>query len=209
MKKLLLFLFAFTLFSSSKAQNVIGKILLSHFNHVLQSDTIYSMENNGANLTAITLGYRPRLSHNGKFLAFTNGPLPNQSYNGNIWMRNLTLEEDTLIVGNSNDYVDYYDFYPGNSKLIYSQSCGIFSTNIDGSNVYTPICYCGCFSDDPTVRLSDSLVVYHNVQEGLHTIEIDGSNVTTIPRRFVSIVVAGWAVDCLRENGSGPLLHHQ
>src|SRR5215467_15975447 len=101
MKKILPSVFCCFCFFIAHSQNLTGKILYSHYNHVQQSDTIYSMENNGTNMTPVTLGYRPRLSHDGKHLAFSNGPLPNQSYNSNIWMRDLILEHDTLIVPNS------------------------------------------------------------------------------------------------------------
>jgi len=194
MKKILLTLLIFSIAFAAHAQDLNGKILFSHFNRTTQSDTIYSMDNNGTNVTVVTVGYRPRLSHDGKHLAFTNGPLPNQSYDGNLWMRDLTLEHDTLIVSNS-DYLDYYDFFPDNSMLIYSEECGIFSTNIDGTNSYTPICYCGCYSDDPTIRLSDTMVVYHNVFEGIHTMEINGTNVTTVPHTIPGDLFPIWSPD--------------
>lgn len=195
MKKILPVLFATFFVVSIHAQSLTGKIVFSHYNKATQTDTIYVMDNNGQNLTFVTNGYRPRLSHDGTHMAFTNGPLPNQSYNGNIWMRDLIAQHDTLIVGNANDYLDYYDFSPSDTRLIYSQGCGIYTSGIDGSEAYSLVCNCGCFSDDPTVRVSDSLLVYHNAYNPLAIMNMDGSNNTSIPHTYPGDYYPIWSPD--------------
>jgi hypothetical protein len=199
MKKILPVLFIILCVSSIHAQNLAGKIVFSHFNKATQTDTIYVMDNNGQNLTVVTTGFRPRLAHNGKYLAFSNGPLPNQSFNSNIWMRDLIAQHDTLIVPNSGDYVDYYDFSPGDTKVVYGQGCNLYTSNIDGTNSYVPVtCVpCDCFSDDPTVRLSDSLIVYHNVHYGIYTVGFDGTNPSPqiVPHTYPGDLYPIWSPD--------------
>src|SRR5262249_6684015 len=123
-KKLLLLFCLVTVLLSTKAQNLTGKILYSHFNEYVTldptADSIYAVSNNGLFQEFVTVGFRPRLSHHGKYMAFTNGPNPNDSYGANIWMRDLQAQKDTEIVQNS-DYLDYYDFSPDDSVLFYSE----------------------------------------------------------------------------------------
>ena len=195
MKKILPVLFTMCCVVSIHAQNLVGKIVFSHFNKATQTDTIYMMDNNGQNLTFVTEGYRPRLSHDGTHMAFTNGPVPNQSYNGNIWMRDLIAQHDTLIVGNVSNYLDYYDFTPGDTRLAYSQGCGIYTSNIDGSSAYSLVCNCGCYSDDPTIRVSDSMLVYHNAYNPLATMNMDGTNNISIPHTYPGDLYPIWSPD--------------
>ena len=197
MKTHLLFVSAIFIFSHSFAQNLTGKILFSHFNKATQTDTIYAMDNNGHNISFVTVGYRPRLSHNGNYLAFSNGPNPNASYNASLWIRDLAIGHDTLIVNNVSDYLDYYDFYPDDLKMVYSQGCNIYTTNTDGTNSYTNIgCVpCDCYSDDPTVRLSDSMIVYHNVHFGIYTAGFDGSNPSQVPHTTSGDLYPLWSPD--------------
>jgi len=153
------------------AQNLTGKILYSHHCQPCGGgvDSIYAMDNNGQNVVFVTTGFWPRLSHNGRYLAFSRGPNANSGLGANMWLRDLQLQHDTMILTNG-DYLDYYDFSPSNTQIIYSQSCGVYTVGIDGSNAFAPAACsgCGCYSDDPTVRLSDSMVVYHNVYNGIY-----------------------------------------
>ncbi len=174
-----------------------GKILYSHHNQnaAAKQDSIYTIDSNGAKVF-VTLGYRPRLSHTGRYLAFSNGPNSNSSYGANLWIRDLITQEEQLIVSNS-DYLDYYDFYPNDSALVYSQSCSVYKVNLDGSNAYQNLnSYPGdCFSDDPTIRISDSLIAYHNVHYGLFTMKGDGSNPMQIPNTVPGDLVPSWSPD--------------
>jgi len=177
-------------------QVVQNKILYSHHNQsaTASPDSIFTLTNAGN--TFVTLGYRPRLSHNGKYLAFSNGPNANSSYGANLYIRNLQTQDEQMIVSNG-DYLDYYDFYPSNNKLVYSQGCSIYTVSLDGSNAYTGI---GgypndCFSDDPTIRVSDSVIAYHNVHYGLYTMGPDGSNPLLVPNTVPGDLDPTWSLD--------------
>ena len=181
-----------------KAQSLTGKVVFSHYTTgatAALSDSIFTLDHNGS-LSFVTLGYRPRLSHNGKLMAFTNGPNPNNSYGASIWMRDLVAMHDTLIVSNG-DYLDYYDFSPGDSQIVYSQSCSMYTANINGTNAYHDIncAPCDCYSDDPTVNTIDSAIVFHNVHYGIYTKNFDGSNVTAVPHTYPGDLYPVWSPD--------------
>jgi len=189
------FVFGITACGGLPAQVLQAQILYSHHNSFApsQQDSVYTLDSSGKR-TFITFGYRPRLSHNGKYLAFSNGPVSNSSYQANLWVRDLTTQTESLIVSNG-DYLDYYDFYPSDKRLVYSEGCSIYSTNIDGSNAYTNLNgYPGdCFSDDPTIRIADSLIAYHNVHYGLFTMNSDGSSPAKVPNTVAGDLDPSWS----------------
>jgi hypothetical protein len=197
MEKLYFFILIIAITVNVQSQSIGGKILFSHHNGYVVSnrDTIYTIDSLGTK-AFVTLGYRPRLSHNGQYLAFSNGPNSNSSYDADLWIRNLTAQTETQIVSNG-DYLDYYDFYPGDNRLVYSQSCSIYTTNVDGSNSYHYIAnYPGdCFSDDPTIRVFDSAIAYHNVHYGLFKMNSDGSNPQQVANTVRGDLDPSWSHD--------------
>lgn len=198
MKRALL-LFSVIAAITASAQNIQGKILYSHHDGASGSstpDSIFVIDNNGTTKTFVTLGYRPRISHNGKYLAFSNGYIPNSSYGANLWLRDLTTLSETQIVSNG-DYLDYYDFSPSDLQLVYSQSCSIYGVNRDGSNAYRYIgCNpCDCYSDDPAIRVSDSVMVYHNLHYGIYTMNYDGTNSQKVNNTVPGDLFPAWSPD--------------
>ena len=198
MKKFLLMLSLIAAISAS-AQSIQGKILYSHhdgYSGSSKPDSIFVIDNNGTTKSFITFGYRPRISHNGKYLAFSNGYIPNSSYGANLWLRDLTSLTETQIVSNG-DYLDYYDFSPSDTQLVYSQGCSIYSVNRDGSNAYHYIgCNpCDCYSDDPAIRITDSVMVYHNLHYGIYTGNYDGSNSQKVTNTVPGDLFPAWSPD--------------
>src|SRR6187402_90076 len=108
MKKTLLFL-ALTLATlPTFSQNLTGKILFSVTNG--GRDSIYALNRDGRTLTYVAEGFRPRLSHNGKILAFSrNVASPGNNLGADLWIRFLDTGHDTMIY-DGRDYTDYYDF---------------------------------------------------------------------------------------------------
>jgi hypothetical protein len=184
MKTILLsFIFLYTTISM-QAQNLQGALVFSHHNSTstVHPDTIYSIDNTGQK-TFVTLGYRPVVSHNGNYMAFANGEKSNQALDASIFIRNLVTHKDTLIIFNGGDYISYFDFSPRDSQLVYDYACSVYTTNINGTNSFHNIgCDpCDCYSDDPAVRLADSVITYHNVHFGIYTKNYNGSNPLLVP----------------------------
>jgi Tol biopolymer transport system component len=148
------------------------------------ADSIYSVDTTGKR-KFITLGFDPKVSPSGDYMAFENGP-SYSSLRANIWMRNLSAKKDTLTVNNPSDYLNYFDFYSSEAQIVYAQSCNIYTSNINGSNAYTfLVCTpCDCYSDDPQIRYSDGEITYHNQHYGIYTCSSNGSN----PEKFANTV---------------------
>ncbi len=181
-----------------QAQNLNGTLVFSHHNDTstIHPDTIYSI-NNAGQKTFVTLGYRPVVSHTGNYMAFANGQNPNQSLDASLLIRNLVTHKDTLVFFNGGDYLDYFDFSPHDSQLAYGFACSMYTSNIDGTNSFHDIgCTpCDCYSDQPVVRLSDSLVTYHNVHYGIYTKNYDGSNPLQVPNTLPGDLFPVWSPD--------------
>lgn len=182
--------------AGSHAQYISSKIVFSHFNKVLQTDSIFAMDNNGQSLSGITTGFYPIVSPSGKYMAFSNGPNLNSGYGANLWIRDLVAQHDTLIVYNG-DWLNLYAFFPSEQKLVYSQSCAIYTTNSDGTNAYSYLgCNpCDCFSDNPSLRVKDSLITYHNVHYGIYTIKPDGDSSVKVPHTYPGDLFPVWSVE--------------
>ncbi len=182
---------------TTHAQSLKNKIVFSHHNNtlLLSPDTIYSIDN-ASQKTFIALGYRPRVSHNGDYMAFANGEKSNQSLDASVYMRNLVTHKDTLILFNGGDYIDYYDFSPHDSQLAFGFACSMYASNIDGTNTHDIGCTpCDCYSDQPIVRLTDSVITYHNVHFGIYTKNFDGSNSLQVPHTHPGDLYPVWSPD--------------
>ena len=183
MKRLLLVIAALAAFTA-QAQDLTGKLLFSFSNGI--HDSIYALERDGHTISYVTEGFRPRVSHHGRFLAFSrNLGNPNNSYGASLYLRDLTTHTDSLIF-NQGDYLDYYDFLPSDKRLVYSQICGVYTVNTLGARDYTTLSCepCDCYSDDPVVRVQDSLIAYHNVHYGLYHQRAQGDSAVRIPHTY-------------------------
>lgn len=170
----------------ANTQTLSGKFVYSHHNRFVSSnaDSIYSLTSTGQR-KFITLGFDAKVSPSGTYMAFENGP-SYSSLRANVWMRNLTTKKDSEIVVNSNDYLNYFDFYSSEAQIVYAQSCNIYTSNVNGANNYTfLLCTpCDCFSDDPQIRYSDNKILYHNQHYGIYTCNSNGSN----PQKFTTTI---------------------
>lgn len=196
MKKIILALISLACSIDMYAQNLQGTIVYSHHNSasLLNADTIYSI-NDAKQKTFITLGFRPRVSHNGNYLALEKGPQSNQGFQAAIWLRDLISHTETLAIPNT-DFIEYFDFSPDDSHVVYDQGCSLFTSKTDGTNVIDIACTpCDCYSDHPSLRLADSLVVYHNVHFALYTKNFDGNNVQQIPNTYPGDLYPVWSPD--------------
>jgi len=181
----------------ANGQALSGKMVYSHHNRFAntKADSIYSVTQRGVR-KFITLGFDPKVSPSGTYMAFENGP-SYDALRANVWMRNLSTHKDTQIISNPNDYLNYFDFYSSGQQIVYAQSCDIYTSNINGSNAYTfLVCTpCDCYSDDPQIRYSDNLIVYHNQHYGIYTCNSNGSNPQKMNNTIPGDMYPTWSPD--------------
>ena len=194
--KILLFFASLITTVALSSQSLSGKMVYSHHNRFtgVTPDSIYSVSKSGQR-KFITLGFDPRVSPSGTYMAFENGASYN-AWHANVWIRNLNTHKDTQII-TQNDYLNYFDFTASEQQIVYAQQCNIYSSNINGSNAFTfLVCVpCDCYSDDPQIRYSDGVIVYHNQHYGIYTCNANGSNPQKMANTVPGDMYPTWSSD--------------
>lgn len=125
---------------------------------------IWSITLDGLNDRYITEGTRPRLSPEGRYLAFLRGGRPFDtipSDNGDIWVRDLLTGEERRLIQRTNLIVGF-DWEYGNTNLVFDQGCGMFRTDLAGNITPLPFAML-CPEDAPAVSPIDGRVAFHSV----------------------------------------------
>ena len=125
---------------------------------------IWSITVDGAGDRYITEGTRPRLSPEGRYLAFLRGGYPFDtipSNNGDIWIRDLLTGAEWRLVQHTNLIVGF-DWEYGNTNLVFDHGCGLFRVDIDGHVSQLPFATL-CPEDAPAVNPIDGRIAFHSV----------------------------------------------
>jgi hypothetical protein len=163
------------------------------------SGTIWAVRQNGTNDRQIAVGSQPRLSPNDRYLLFRRGQVSTEPYRfGQLWIRDLTTQAETLLISYS-DYLVGYDFTLDSTKIIYDdpQFSGIRKMNLDGTG--QSAIGGSSFADDfPVARTSDNLIAHHRFDSfataGIYTVAFNGASQQLIPNTFNNIYPA-WSPD--------------
>jgi len=125
---------------------------------------IWSVTLEGTGDRYITEGTRPRLSPEGRYLAFLRGGRPFDTIpqnNGDIWIRDLLTGEERMLVPHT-DLITGFDWEYGNTNLVFDHGCGMFRTDLDGN--VTPLPFATlCPEDAPAVSPIDGRLAFHSV----------------------------------------------
>ena len=138
--------------------------------------TIWAINLDGSSDTYITTGARPRVSRDGRYLAFLRGgsPLVTQ---GNTYVRNLQTGQESLLYANTN-YTIGYDWDLDGTTLIFDWNCWLWSINEASGSTATqlPLPSPDCYDDAPVVSPADGSLAFHNLNPSA---SIAGLYVTT------------------------------
>jgi hypothetical protein len=98
--------------------------------------SIWAIDFDGNNDHYITDGARPRVSRDGRHMAFLRDgqPFNNQ---GNIWVRDLQTGAEALLVIHTNRIV-CYDWDLTETNLIFDYNCGLWQVNLGGQSSPLP-----------------------------------------------------------------------
>ena len=135
--------------------------------------TIWAINLDGSGETYITTGFRPRVSRDGRGLAFLRDPNPLITQ-GNPWVRNLTTGQESLLFTNAN-YTIGYDWDLTGTNLVFDWSCWLWSMTPGGVSSMLPL-VTDCFDDAPVVNPVDGRLAFHNLNA---TAGVSGLYVTT------------------------------
>ncbi|HEY3860681.1 MAG TPA: hypothetical protein VGO59_02230 [Verrucomicrobiae bacterium] len=151
--------------------------------------TIWCVNLDGSGETYITSGARPRVSRDGKWLAFLRdgNPFANQ---GNLYARNLLTGTETLLVNNTNTIV-HYDWDATGTNLVFDYNCLFYRVNLFGQTAaITASPVCDAFA--PAVNPATGGVAYFDLNPNSRGIFVATSNFTAAGKVSGSITGARW-----------------
>ncbi len=140
-------------------------------------------------------GEQPRVSPNGRYLAFhKDNPEFDQ---GNVYVLDLQTGNIRLLFANNN-YVVGYGWTPDSARLVFDYSCDIQVINLDGSNNHG-LLNSSCYDDAPAVNPLDGRVAFQNTQAGggIGLANSDGTGGTFITNTVPGDVWPAWSADGL------------
>ena len=154
--------------------------------------TIWAINLDGSGDTYITTGARPRVSRDGRRLAFLreNNPFGNQ---GNVWMRDMQSGLETRLFSNP-DFVVCYDWEPNAAALLTDYFCNIWDLNTNGGGGLSAVVAGDCYDDAPVRNPVDNRIAFHNVNpsSSVAGLFLTAANGSARQRIISSVAGATW-----------------
>lgn len=158
--------------------------------------TIWAINLDGSSDTYITTGARPRVSSDGRWLAFLRegNPFGNQ---GNVWIRDLQSGAENRVFANPN-YITGYDWETNGTDLLMDYGCGIWDLNTGGS--LASLIYSDCFDDAPVRNPANSRIAFQNLNPnsavaGIYLANPDGTGRQRIVSSVPGASWPAWSAD--------------
>ncbi|HEX5219648.1 MAG TPA: hypothetical protein VFZ59_08775, partial [Verrucomicrobiae bacterium] len=124
--------------------------------------TIWAINLDGSGERFITTGGRPRLSPDGRWLAFLRDGGPTLSA-GNLWVRDLVTGAETRIFSNA-DSIQAADWNWPQMELVFDNACQLWRTTFVGPAQPLPAALTPeCFNGAPVVNPMDGRLAFQNV----------------------------------------------
>src|SRR5207302_2754747 len=154
---------------------------------------IYVAAADGSNERQITIGEQPKLSLDGRYVAFHRD---NANYGkANLYVRDLLTGNENLLVTDT-DFIISYGWRADSSRLVYDMVCSIYDNGRDGSGQFT-LSSVNCYDDAPAVNWIDGRVAFHNTQPGgdIGLLTTNGTARTIIAGTQPGDVWPAWSAD--------------
>jgi Tol biopolymer transport system component len=151
--------------------------------------SIWCINLDGSGETYITSGARPRMSRNGKWLAFLRDGNPFAN-TGNLYVRNISTGEETMLVNNTNTIV-HFDWDSTGTNLIFDYDCLFYQVNVSGiMSPITSIPVCESFA--PAINPTNGSIAYFLLTPGASGIFIASPNFSTKSNVSKTVTGARW-----------------
>jgi hypothetical protein len=122
--------------------------------------SVWAINLDGTGDQFITTGTRPRVSPDGRWLAFTHEGTPFAS-RGNLWLRDLATGDERRLFTNPG-VMTLYDWSNDSSGLYFDYGCAILSVNLAGVTADPPMPNV-CFDLAPVVNSVDGSLAFHSI----------------------------------------------
>ena len=155
--------------------------------------SIWAINLDGSSDTFVSTGARPRVSSDGKYLAFLRGgnPLVTQ---GNVYVRELQTGQESLLYSNTS-YTIGYDWDLSQTNLVFDWSCWLWSIGLGGATgVVLPLPAPDCYDDAPVVNPLDGRLAFHDLDpnSSLSGLYVTSPDRTSKARLTASVLGASW-----------------
>jgi Tol biopolymer transport system component len=153
--------------------------------------TIWMMNGDGSGDTQVTVGHRPRLSPDGRWLVFLRDSA--DFSRGNVYVRDLESGTDTKVFDNF-DFIVAFDWSADSERIVFDFVCSIYEMNRDGSNAHA-IVSGNCYDDAPVRSPVDGTLAFHNTFSGLLLADANGANRRAVPNTAPGDYWPAWSPD--------------
>ncbi len=156
------------------------------------NDTIWMAAGDGSFDSMVVEGAWPRLSHNGRYIAFHRGSDPNKTRQ-NLLVRDLETDSETTVFGNY-DYLVNYSWTPDDSTLFFDFLCGMqyWHLNAAGTAAYFGV---DCYDDAPSARDDSGTLAFHNYNIGIMLVDPGAANRRVVPNTVPHDYWPTWSPD--------------
>ena len=154
--------------------------------------TIWAINLDGSGDTFVTSGARPRVSRDGRYLAFLRGGTPLVTQGG-AYVRDLVTGQEALLYSNSN-YTIGYDWDLTETNLVFDWNCWLWSIPIGGTSVLLPLPSPDCYDDAPAVNPVDGSLAFHNLNSNTNVsgLYVTSPGLTSKQRLNPGVPGASW-----------------
>ena len=154
--------------SSGSGNNVVlstgGTIFYGRINST--GGSLWAINLDGSGDTYITTGARPRVSHDGRYLAFMRGPNLFTGSGGDIWLRDLSNGQETQFFTNDAQIIGYDWDFSSPPNLVLDDGCNFWIAPLTNSAIVFPLTN-SCQFAAPTVNpVSGSLAFFDSSSSG-------------------------------------------
>jgi hypothetical protein len=158
--------------------------------------SIWSIHLDGSGDHYITDGVRPRLSPEGRYLAFLREGDPFATIpvnNGNIWIRDLLTGTESRLITHTNLIVGF-DWEYGTTNLVFDQGCGLFRVGLNGNVQPVPF-GADCADDAPLINPVDGNLAFHNLNLGIYVTDPNWTAKQKVPTGNLRPRRPSWSPD--------------
>lgn len=121
------------------------------------SGTVWAINLDGSDDTYITTGARPRVSRDGRYLAFMRGTNFFHGSGGNIWVRDLSNGNERAIFTNLSQVIGYDWDSASPPNLIFDYGCSFWKVSVSNTAAVFPLTN-DCYGYAPAVNPVDGRI---------------------------------------------------
>ena len=155
----------------------------------LTGGSLWSINLDGSGETYITSGARPRVSHDGRYLAFSRGTNVFAPAGGDVWVRDLQTGAEWELYPNQTGIVGYDWDLASPPNLILDSACNFWRVGLDGTALVFSLPQ-DCNDVAPAVNPADGRIAYFNASLSLGGIYTDVEGET--PSQIFASIDGRW-----------------